>query len=176
MSKILLVDDDPDIRDSLAAMLASEFEVVTAEDGGHALQILQDNEKPDVILMDVKMKTPQEGFELVRALSHDEKFNDIPVLILTSTEAMTASEATAEIVRQTREKYGVNTMNVLVIKTMSGDVIVDYKSQEDGSTVSIHVAGYHAKPVNAARLIRELKGITSETRPAGSPNTAERPS
>ncbi len=164
MYRVLLVDDDADIRESIAAMLSADFEVVSVDNGTLALEKLNGGFQADILLLDVKMRTPQEGFELVKQLSEGNKFSDLPVLLITSTETMTASEATAEIVRKTREKYGVNTMNVLVIKNLAGDIVVDYKSLRDGSTVSIQVAGYHEKPVNPSRLIREIKTILSGQR------------
>ena len=57
MKKILLVDDDADIRDSLAAILSQHFEVDTAQDGSEALIKLNQSDLPDLILLDVQMQT-----------------------------------------------------------------------------------------------------------------------
>lgn len=159
MKKILIVDDDADILDSLAAILSAHFEVEKASHSGEALSVLEEQKPPDLILLDVRMRRPQEGFEFVRELSNRTEFRNIPVIIITSIEAMTASDATADIVRKTRGKYGVSDRNVLVLKSHSGEVSVDYKSAEDDSTITIKVEGYHSKPVNPDRLINEINFI-----------------
>lgn len=159
MKKILIVDDDADILDSLAAILSAHFDVGKANHSGEALSMLEEQTLPDLILLDVRMRRPQEGFEFVRELSNRTEYKNIPVIIITSIEAMTASDATADIVRKTRGKYGVSDRNVLVLKSPSGDVSVDYKSVEDDSTITIKVDGYHSKPVNPDRLINEINFI-----------------
>ena len=42
--------------------------------------------KPDVIILDVMMDTPQDGFILSRQLKQDDKYKDIPILMLTSVK------------------------------------------------------------------------------------------
>lgn len=156
MKKILLVDDDPDIRDSLSAILSQHFNVQTAENGRQALEHLRSHELPGLILLDVQMDSPQEGFELAKNLAVDKKMRAIPVIIITGTEAVAASDATAHIARQTLEKYRDNSVNVLVIKTRDARVQVEYVSKKDGSKVNLQVEGYHSKPVNPEKLIREI--------------------
>jgi CheY-like chemotaxis protein len=159
MKKLLIIDDDPDIRDSLAAILSAQYLIDTAGGSDEALKYLRMKNLPDLILLDVKMSMPQEGFELVRELDAMNTLKRIPVMLITSLEVMTASEATADIVRKTREKYGVNTSNILVLKSLSGEVMVDYKSALDGKSVTISVEGFHSKPIKTEKLIREINHL-----------------
>jgi len=52
------------------------------------LQRLQET-RPDLIILDVMMRTSQEGFELSRELKHNPDFRDIPILMLTGVKQKT---------------------------------------------------------------------------------------
>jgi twitching motility two-component system response regulator PilH len=81
--KILLVDDSKTELHHLSELLSKRgYTVRTAEDGEEALKRL-DEEKPDLILMDVVMPG-QNGFQLTRAITRDPRFLDVPVIMCTS--------------------------------------------------------------------------------------------
>jgi twitching motility two-component system response regulator PilH len=83
IQKILLVDDSKTELHVLSDLLTKKgFKVRTAENGEEALRRLQE-EKPDLILMDVVMPG-QNGFQLTRAITRDPAFADVPVIICTS--------------------------------------------------------------------------------------------
>ena len=79
--KILIVDDEMIMRDSLKAWLEEDdFEPITAENGMQALDIL-DKEKTDAILLDIKMPG-MDGITLLKKVK--EKYNDVPVIMITA--------------------------------------------------------------------------------------------
>ena len=81
--KILLVDDSKTELHVLSELLTKKgYKVRTAENGEEALKRLQE-EKPDLILMDVVMPG-QNGFQLTRAITRDPDFANVPVIICTS--------------------------------------------------------------------------------------------
>jgi len=83
VKKILLVDDSKTELHVLSELLNKHgYKVRTAENGEEALRRLQE-EKPDLILMDVVMPG-QNGFQLTRAITRDPLFADVPVIICTS--------------------------------------------------------------------------------------------
>jgi twitching motility two-component system response regulator PilH len=83
IQKILLVDDSKTELHHLSEMLLKRgYQVRTAENGEEALKRL-DEEKPDLILMDVVMPG-QNGFQLTRHITRDERFADVPVIMCTS--------------------------------------------------------------------------------------------
>lgn len=85
MTKILVVDDDPDIREALSMILkAHGYQVVTAQDGIEALANLK-AEAPDLMILDLLMPK-MDGFAVFKELKDPRwaKYTDIPVLILTS--------------------------------------------------------------------------------------------
>src|SRR3989344_2472121 len=83
IQKILLVDDSKTELHVLSELLTKKgYKVRTAENGEEALKRLQE-EKPDLILMDVVMPG-QNGFQLTRAITRDPDFANVPVIICTS--------------------------------------------------------------------------------------------
>lgn len=82
-AKIVIADDDPDIRESLQAILESrQYTVVTAVDKTDGLEKIK-AEKPDLAILDVMMSTWEDGFEMSRELKKDPQFKDMPILMLT---------------------------------------------------------------------------------------------
>jgi len=84
-TKILLIDDDPDIHSVVRQILeAKSYQVVSAYDGFEGLKQVVE-ERPDLIILDVIMPG-KHGFDVCHELKTDEKyhfFSDIPVLMLT---------------------------------------------------------------------------------------------
>ena len=82
-AKIVIADDDPDIRVSLQAILETQqYTVVTAVDKTDGLEKIR-AEKPDLAIVDVMMSTWEDGFEMSRELKKDPQFKDMPILMLT---------------------------------------------------------------------------------------------
>ena len=83
VQKILLVDDSKTELHVLSELLTKKgYQVRTAENGEEAMRRLQED-KPDLILMDVVMPG-QNGFQLTRAITRDPAYADVPVIICTS--------------------------------------------------------------------------------------------
>jgi CheY-like chemotaxis protein len=82
-AKILLVDDDPDFVEATRTVLESvPYEVIAAYDGDEGLVKVQE-ERPDLILLDIIMPT-QDGFHVCEKLKSDPDLWHIPVIMLTS--------------------------------------------------------------------------------------------
>ena len=87
--KIIVVDDDPDIRSALAAILEGEgYSVITASDKAEGTEKIT-AEKPDLAILDVMMVVGEDGFELARELKKDPELNNIPILMLTGAKDKT---------------------------------------------------------------------------------------
>ena len=88
-AKIVVIDDDQDIRDSLQVILESnQFTVATAANRTEGMQIIKDI-KPDLAILDVMMDTWEDGFEMARELKKDPEFKDMPILMLTGVKEKT---------------------------------------------------------------------------------------
>jgi diguanylate cyclase (GGDEF)-like protein len=81
--RILIVDDDPDIRTFLELSLAMHgYEVVAATDGVEAVDLARE-QRPALVLMDVMMPN-LDGVEALRQLRADARTTDIPVMMVTA--------------------------------------------------------------------------------------------
>lgn len=84
LPRVLLVEDDDDIRLDLAELLEAEgFSVTCAAHGQDALSVLQAGPAPDVILLDLMMPT-MDGWAFRAAQLADATIASIPVLLLTA--------------------------------------------------------------------------------------------
>jgi two-component system response regulator VicR len=93
MSKVLVIDDDPDIILSVRMTLeGAGYDVVEALSGEQGIEKIQ-TEKPALIILDVMMETKTAGFKLAQQLHDPESdlsiYKDIPVLMLTSIQSTT---------------------------------------------------------------------------------------
>ena len=82
MQRILIVEDEELVRELYSEFLEKKgYDVETAENGQEALDCLSEN-RPDLILLDINMPKVN-GKQLLKIISADEKFNNIPVFIIT---------------------------------------------------------------------------------------------
>ena len=83
---VLVVDDDPDILQTLGLCLSSEgYRVLMAANGKEALDIL-DREHPSVILLDLMMPV-MDGWQFVAEMDHRGR-RDVPLLILSADRSV----------------------------------------------------------------------------------------
>ncbi|MFQ6137137.1 MAG: PleD family two-component system response regulator [Candidatus Hydrothermarchaeales archaeon] len=82
MSKIMLVDDEPDILLLVGEMLRGEgYDVVEVKSGVECLENIK-REKPDLVLLDIMMQDI-DGWEVCKKIKEDAETKDIPVAMLT---------------------------------------------------------------------------------------------
>lgn len=83
--KILIVDDDPDLRQALRLRLrANHYETVTATDGYSAVAQAY-KERPNLIILDLGLPAG-DGFVVLDRLQRDDKLSGIPVVVLTARD------------------------------------------------------------------------------------------
>lgn len=101
MKKILLVDDDKGVVETVKFLLQTEgYSVLTATNGEEGLDQAR-KENPDLILLDILMPKVN-GYQMALTLSQDPKLKNIPVVLLTATAQVAGS-----IKIQTPAKYKV---------------------------------------------------------------------
>ncbi|HEX4339997.1 MAG TPA: ATP-binding protein [Polyangiaceae bacterium] len=81
-ARVLVVDDNADLRKYLSRLLSPNYDVMTAEDGEAALDVM-DEVTPDIVVSDVMMPR-LDGFGLVRSLRAKKKTSSIPVILLSA--------------------------------------------------------------------------------------------
>ena len=82
-AKILIVDDEPDLAETVRFSLELEgYSVLVATNGEEGLNVAR-QEKPDLILLDL-MLPKLDGYKVCRLLKFDERYKSIPILMLTA--------------------------------------------------------------------------------------------
>ena len=91
---LMLVDDSQDLLDFMKEALQSEFShIITKTGGKDALKTIASGKIPDIIVSDINMPEG-DGYSLCRELKSNEKYNHIPVILLTAQgEENTQSES-----------------------------------------------------------------------------------
>jgi len=97
MALIAIIDDDPDILDASSLVLTAKgYEVITANNPDDGYKIVKE-QKPDLIILDVMMAEPDDGFFLAQKFRRENL--DIPILMYTSvSKALGLEFAAGEMV------------------------------------------------------------------------------
>ena len=90
--KIIVVEDDRDFAESIVMILESAgYDVRAAEDCDRCIALIE-LEKPDLIILDVMMRTLTEGFTVIYELKSHPAHRTIPVLIVSAIDSHTGFE------------------------------------------------------------------------------------
>lgn len=83
--RILIVDDEPDLVETLQVRLAQEnYECVTANDGHNGFELAR-TEKPDLVILDI-MLPGMDGYKVARLLKFQKELKHIPVIMLSARD------------------------------------------------------------------------------------------
>ncbi len=110
--KILIVDDSEFIRKVISFALEGKYEIVTAENGLHALEILYNN-KIDLIISDIIMPV-MDGYEFVKRIKKEDSLKDIPVIILTT-----------ESYKDTKKEFKKLGISDYIVKPVDSDILLE---------------------------------------------------
>ena len=99
-ARVLIVDDNADMRAYLGRLLGARWEVETAQDGAAALEHIQKG-APDLVIADVMMPV-LDGFGLLKAIRTNAAFEKLPVMLLS---ARAGEEASSEGLRAGADDY-----------------------------------------------------------------------
>ena len=97
MAKIAVIDDDPDIIEASSLVLTSKgYDVISATNPEDGYRLVKE-QKPDLIILDVMMSEPDDGFFLAQKLRREKI--DIPIIMYTSvSKALGLEFAAGEMV------------------------------------------------------------------------------
>ena len=96
ITKILIIDDDPNFVEATKAILESKsYKVAAAYDKNEGMEKIN-SEKPDLILLDIMMKKLDDGFTLCYKLKHDPELKKIPVLAISAITKETGLKFSSE--------------------------------------------------------------------------------
>ena len=125
MTKLLIVDDEKNLRALYQAELGDEgYEVIMASDGREALRFLE-SEKPDLVVLDIRMPGP-DGLETMgRMLSQD---NRLPVILNTAYSSYKES-----FLSWSADAYVVKSADLTELKTKIREVLAARAAAEKQS-------------------------------------------
>ena len=125
--RVLLVDDDEDFLDLNKDILEKNgYEVSVAYNGDDCREKVK-SRRPDVIVLDIMMRTPADGIFTVQGLRSDEASKGIPIIVVTSVMAL--------------------------LKPSNGET--PYRIGPDDALVEVDM--FMAKPVAPEQLLEEIK-------------------
>jgi signal transduction histidine kinase/DNA-binding response OmpR family regulator len=176
--RLLIIEDEPDLRGYLTRMFTKDgYAVEAAADGATALTALERN-APDLMITDVMLRG-ESGLDVLTALRHDERMGRLPVVVLTArADAETAIEAfaagaddfvvkpfnSAELLARVRAHHQMSQLRDLAIdaaETTVGQLRRALQSNRTtGTAVGIVMTRYE---LNAELAFQVLKRISQQS-------------
>ncbi|MBE9002467.1 response regulator [Nostoc sp. LEGE 12447] len=135
-ARILLADDNADMRDYVRRLLSQRYEVETVADGMAALAAIQ-VQQPDLILSDVMMPG-LDGYELLHQLRADPQTRELPVILLS---ARAGEEARVEGLAEGADDYLIKPFSAreLLARVESTLKLIDIRKQAEADLRETHV-------------------------------------
>lgn len=100
MNHILLIDDEPDLRECIAELLEGEgYKVTQAENGKAGLEMLKSGELPKIIVLDYMMPV-MDGKTFCETAAKDDRVSKIPIILLTAANVPEDISGTMNIAAQ----------------------------------------------------------------------------
>lgn len=122
MTRILVIEDEPSLRKLIKTnFAASGYEVVTASDGEEGLNLAKE-ERPDLILLDIRMPG-MSGWDVLIALKTNPKVKKVPVIIMTASAPEESEQYKMRSMRAAGylvKPFGVDVMLSKVKETLAG--------------------------------------------------------
>jgi CheY-like chemotaxis protein len=107
--RVLIVEDDVDIRDTVCEVLRElGFEVTAQSNGRDALEWLRRSpaQRPDVIVLDLLMPV-MDGYEFIEAIRQDPALSVLPIVLSTAVRPSSADEGPTSGIVMVRKPYEI---------------------------------------------------------------------
>ncbi len=124
--KILLVDDIKEFRTLVKIILSGNYDVVTAEDGEEALNMIEGGLLPDVIVTDLMMPRV-DGYQLISRMRSENNTLKVPVIVLSNVDKATDRE---RLKGQGVSSYLIKPFNTAELKEGLGRSLITALSQQ----------------------------------------------
>ena len=141
--RVLVVDDEPMVRDTLGQFLAEEGYVVdTAVDGADALERVR-SARPDAILLDLMMPG-MNGRQFLQELRDDPSYANVPVLIMTAVHGLEVNLASIGASQVVEKPFQIEDL-------LNKVALAVYRSRDEDRSMSLPPAPSEPEPVPADR-------------------------
>ena len=82
--RIVIIDDDPDVCEALSLILTPQGYKVSTFSSGPAGMAAIRADPPDLLILDIMLASPSEGFHLAHELRGDEQFKRLPIIMISA--------------------------------------------------------------------------------------------
>lgn len=154
--KIVLADDNADMRAYVQRLLSTDYEVQTATDGQAALRLIAES-PPDLVLTDVLMPN-LDGFGLLKALRNDPQTADIPVIMIS---AQTGEEARLEGLERGADDYLSKPFQARELLARVSGALKLAQVRRDAAAALRESEERFAKAFNASPFILTISSLTT---------------
>ena len=117
--RVLIVDDDEEIRKYIREEFASDYHVTERKNGKEALSFILNNKAPDLVISDIMMPE-MDGISLCRKIKNNISINNIPVILLT---AKSNEEDQLEGIGIGADAYMMKPFNIKILKTTIQNIL-----------------------------------------------------
>lgn len=152
--KIVVVDDSADSRKEMAFQLASDFEVLVAEDGKQGLALVRD-QHPVLVVSSVRMPV-MTGYELCHAIREDTALCQIPVILVS---ALSERENIIYGLEAGADDYIVKPYDVAILRTRIMSILKRNKEQMDKVLGGLAISKREYKDRQDKMLMDKVIGI-----------------
>jgi CheY-like chemotaxis protein len=118
MKKVLIIDDQSDIRRLILITLGNHFEVFEADNGEKGLNIIR-QEKPDLVVLDIMMPGELDGLQVLDIIKSDPELKHIHVLMVTARGQVSDYE---EGIRRGAKAYFIKPFSPLRLVTLIKEI------------------------------------------------------
>ena len=122
MKTIIVADDSNIIVNIVTRAFEGEYNVVSAQNGAEAIQLLQNNNLDDIVGMLLDLNMPEvDGFAVLEYLKNNNLFTKVPVSIITGDDDMTVISKAFEynIIDVLKKPFNIDNVKKIVEKTIS---------------------------------------------------------
>ena len=133
--RLLIAEDNEDIRNYMKNGLQSMFEIILAKNGEEALQMLKENE-PDIVITDMMMPV-MDGLKLCAQIKQNINTSHIPVIMVS---AKTDSKDQLEALKTGADDYIAKPFSMAILVTKIRNILRTYHRLQDKATKSMDIA------------------------------------
>lgn len=153
--RILVVDDEPDVRSFLTTIIQDAgFMVDSAIDGQEALEKIE-KELPDLMTLDMIMPR-KSGIELIRILRKNDKWSKLPVIVITA-------HARDEFAREDIKGFNAFTSGLKPKRTIEKPVTPEVLVNTISEILGVEPEPKASGPIHGENLLKLIKESDSET-------------
>lgn len=164
MMRILIVEDSPTARRFIKSSLISlgYTKIIEAEDGVVALKILK-SQAVDIVLTDWNMPN-MNGIELVNIIRNDEKFHNMPVVMITT---LGGKEDVQKAIKSKVNGYVVKPFTPESLGRALAPIAdllskVQPKKEKNIVKIELHISGNTAEPIDEIHIVRMITNMQHE--------------